>query len=94
MGYLVGRFTTEALLSIDGDITKESVNDAIFNLTGMESDMLCKPWYYQNGSSANVSNNTDRTVTPQDGNMVQSEDCFEIAELPTNPLAEIRSNES
>ena len=36
---------------------------------------------------ANVSNNTDRTVTPQDGNMVQQEDCFEIAELPTNPLA-------
>ena len=94
MGYLVGRFTTEALLSIDGDITKESVNDAIFNLKGMASDMLCKPWYYQNGSSANVSNNTDRTVTPQDGNMVQQEDCFEIAELPTNPLAEIRSNES
>jgi len=56
--------------------------------------MLCKPWYYQNGSSANVSNNTDRTVTPQDGNMVQQEDCFEIAELPTNPLAEIRSNEN
>jgi len=94
MGYLVGRFTTEALLSIDGDITKESVNEAILNLKGMASDMLCKPWYYQNGSSANVSNNTDRTVTPQDGNMVQQEDCFEIAELPTNPLAEIRSNEN
>ncbi len=94
MGYLIGRFTTEALLSIDGDITKESVNDAIFNLTGMASDMLCKPWYYQNGSSANVSNNTDRTVTPQGDNMVEFEDCFEIAELPTNPLAEIRSNES
>ena len=94
MGYLVGRFTTEALLSIDGDITKESVNDAIFNLKGMASDMLCKPWYYQNGSSANVSNNTDRTVAPQDGNMVEVEECFEIAELPTNPLAEIRSNES
>ena len=70
MGYLVGRFTTEALLSIDGEITKESVNEAILNLKGMASDMLCKPWYYQNGSSANVSNNTDRTVTPQDGNMV------------------------
>ncbi len=94
MGYLMGRFTTEALLSIDGEITKESVNEAIFNLTGMASDMLCKPWYYQNGSSANVSNNTDRTVAPQDGNMVEVEECFEIAELPTNPLAEIRSNES
>jgi branched-chain amino acid transport system substrate-binding protein len=93
MGYLIGRATTEALLSIEGDITKESVNEAIFNLKGFESDMLCKPWYYTNGSSANVSNNTDRTVTPMDGNMVQVEDCFEIAELDTNPLAEIRSNE-
>jgi branched-chain amino acid transport system substrate-binding protein len=93
MGYLIGRATTEALLSIEGDYTVETVNDAIFNLKGFESDMLCKPWYYTNGSSANVSNNTDRTVAPMDGKMVQVEDCFEIAALDSNPLAEIRSNE-
>ena len=40
-----------------------------------------------------MSNNTDRTVAPQDGKMVQVEDCFEIAALDTNPLAEIRANE-
>ncbi len=52
--------------------------------------MLCKPWYYTNGTSANVSNNTDRTVSPEGGNMVQLEDCFEIAATDNNPLAEIR----
>lgn len=93
MGYLIGRATTEALLSVEGDFTVESVNEAIVNIKGFESDMLCKPWYYTNGSSANVSNNTDRTVAPLDGKMVQVEDCFDIAALDTNPLAEIRSNE-
>jgi hypothetical protein len=42
---------------------------------------------------SNVSNNVDITVTPMDGNMVQTEDCFEIAEQPGNPLAEIRAAE-
>jgi branched-chain amino acid transport system substrate-binding protein len=93
MGYLIGRATTEALLHVQGDFTVESVNDAIFNLKDVESDMWCKPWYYTNGASANVSNNTDRTVAPKDGKMVQVEDCFEVAALDTNPLAEIRSKE-
>jgi branched-chain amino acid transport system substrate-binding protein len=93
MGYLIGRATTEALLRVEGDFTVESVNEAIVNLKGFESDMLCKPWYYTNGSSANVSNNTDRTVSPQGGKMVQLEDCFEVAALDSNPLAEIRANE-
>ena len=93
MGYLIGRATTEALLHVEGDFTVESVNAAIFALKDFESDMLCKPWYYTNGSSANVSNNTDRTVAPKDGKMVQVEDCFDVAALDTNPLAEIRANE-
>jgi branched-chain amino acid transport system substrate-binding protein len=86
MGYLIGRATTEALLSIEGDeYTVDTVNAAILALKGFESDMLCKPWYYTNG--------TDRTVAPEDGKMVQVEDCFEVAALDTNPLAEIRGNE-
>ncbi|MGD9999279.1 MAG: ABC transporter substrate-binding protein [Ilumatobacteraceae bacterium] len=93
MGFLIGKATTEALLHVEGDFTVESVNEAILNLKGIESDMWCKPWYYTNGSSANVSNNTDRTVAPMDGKMVQVEDCFDIAALPSNPLEEIRSNE-
>lgn len=92
MGYLVGRMTTDALLGIDGDITKESVNDAIFAIDNFESDMLCTPWYYDSGvADGNVANNSDRTVSPQGDQMVQVEDCFEIAALDSNPLGAIRA---
>lgn len=95
MGYLIGRAATEALLSIEGEITKESVNAAFVALENVESDMWCKPWYFSSGlPQGNVSNNTDRTVAPQGDVMVQVEDCFEIAALPTNPLAAIREAEA
>jgi branched-chain amino acid transport system substrate-binding protein len=96
MGYLAGRIATDALLSIQGDITKESVNAAFKAVTNFTSDIFCKPWYYDSTVGANVSNNTDITVAPQDGNMVQVEDCFDIAELPSdaNKLADIRAKEA
>ena len=54
---------------------------------------LCAPWYYDSTTGSNVSNNIDLTVAPEDGNMVQVEDCFEITDLPGNPLDEIRAAE-
>ena len=93
MGYLAGRIATDALLGIEGEITKESVNEAFRSVTNFTSDIFCKPWYFDSGTGSNVSNNVDITVTPRDGAMVQVEDCFEIAELPGNPLAEIRAAE-
>jgi len=94
MGYLIGRAATDALLRIEGDITKESVNEAFRSLTNFSSDLWCKPWYYDSTVGQNVSNNTDITVAPQDGNMVQVEDCFDIAALPDNPLDQIRAKEA
>jgi branched-chain amino acid transport system substrate-binding protein len=96
MGYLVGKFTTEALLRMGegAEYNVETVNESIRSLTAAESDMLCKPWYYSNNlGTGNVSNNTDRTVVPMDGNMVQHEDCFEILATDNNPLQEIRDAE-
>jgi branched-chain amino acid transport system substrate-binding protein len=94
MGYLAGRIATDALLSIEGDITKESVNEAFRSVTNFVSDIFCKPWYYDSTVGQNVSNNTDLTVAPQDGNMVQVEECFDIAALPGNPLDAIRAAEA
>jgi branched-chain amino acid transport system substrate-binding protein len=94
MGYLAGRVATDALLSIEGEITKESVNEAFRSITNFVSDIWCKPWYYDSTTGQNVSNNTDITVAPQDGNMVQVEECFDIADLPGNPLDEIRAKEA
>ena len=93
MGYLAGRIATDALLGIEGEINKESVNEAFRSVTNFTSDIFCKPWYFDSGTGSNVSNNVDITVTPDGDNMVQVEDCFEIAELPGNPLADIRAAE-
>jgi branched-chain amino acid transport system substrate-binding protein len=93
MGYLAGRVATDALMGIEGDITKESVNEAFRGITNFVSDIWCQPWYFESGTGANVSNNVDLTVAPRDGEMVQLEECFEIAELPDNNLAAIRQAE-
>ena len=93
MGYLAGRVATDALLGIEGEITKESVNEAFRSIKNFGSDIWCRPWYFESTVGSNVSNNVDLTVAPENGNMVQVEDCFDIAELPSNPLAEIRAAE-
>jgi branched-chain amino acid transport system substrate-binding protein len=93
MGYLAGRVATDALMGIQGEITKESVNQAFRGIKNFVSDIWCQPWYFDSGTGANVSNNVDLTVAPRDGEMVQLEDCFKIAELPGNNLAEIRQAE-
>jgi branched-chain amino acid transport system substrate-binding protein len=93
MGYLAGRVATDALMGIEGDITKESVNEAFRGIKNFVSDIWCQPWYFESGTGANVSNNVDLTVAPRDGEMVQLEECFPIAELPDNNLAEIRQAE-
>jgi branched-chain amino acid transport system substrate-binding protein len=97
MGFLTAKVATEALLRMGegAEYTVESVNDAFYNLTNMESDMWCRPWYYSSGPDlANVSNNTDRTVVPQGGAMVQTEDCFDILATPDNDLEAIREFET
>ena len=80
----------------------ETVNAAIYALTGAESDLLCKPWYYTSGTGQNVSNNTDRTVAPDGDKMSQVEDCFDVeaidkddaAGIGGNPLGAIREAEA
>jgi branched-chain amino acid transport system substrate-binding protein len=94
MGYLAGRVATEALLSIKGDITKDSVNAAFKAIKDFKSDLWCKPWYYDSTVGKNVSNNNDITVVPQDKKWVKKESCFAIAAMPANPLDQIRAKET
>jgi branched-chain amino acid transport system substrate-binding protein len=78
MGFLVGKFTTAALLSIRGEVTKESYNKAVKNLKNQKSDILCKPWYFGN-LPLHIPNNWDITVTYKNGIVVRKEACFPIA---------------
>ncbi|HEY7223622.1 MAG TPA: ABC transporter substrate-binding protein [Micromonosporaceae bacterium] len=80
MGFVEAKIAVAALMSVQGDFTAQSVNDAIKNVKNFQTDILCKPWYYGT-APLHLPNNTDRTVVPQDGVMVQKEDCFAISDL-------------
>ena len=89
------RIATEAMLGIKGDVTEESVNEAFKNVKDFKTDILCKPWYYGE-APLHIPNNTDRTVTPKDGMMVEKEDCFPIsdADAPIKRVRDIEKKEA
>jgi branched-chain amino acid transport system substrate-binding protein len=78
MGFLLAKIAVDQMLTIEGEVTKESVNEAILATEGYETDILCKPWYYGE-APMHIPNNTDWTTTPKDGKMVIQEECFEIS---------------
>lgn len=78
MGFLEAKIATDRMLSIKGPITRASVNQALEATKGYRSDLLCKPWYYGT-APLHIPNNTDWTVTPRDGHMVQVQGCTPIS---------------
>ncbi len=80
MGFTEAQIAVDALKTISGDYTAKSVNQAFKNVKNFKTDILCKPWYYGD-APLHIPNNTDRTVTPQGGKMVQKEDCFPISDV-------------
>jgi branched-chain amino acid transport system substrate-binding protein len=79
MGFMVGKFSVQALLNIKGPITAKSYNAAVRALKNLHSDILCKPWYVGNALPYHIPNNTDRTVDYKDKKVVLKEKCFDIA---------------
>ena len=92
MGFLEARIATAALLTVKGDITVESANQAIKSVKDFKTDILCQPWYYGD-APLHIPNNVDRTTTPKDGVMVQNEDCFPISDAEPD-IAKVRGFES
>jgi branched-chain amino acid transport system substrate-binding protein len=80
MGFVQARIAVEALMSVKGEFTVESVNEAFKNVRDFKTDILCKPWYYGK-APLHIPNNTDRTVVPQGGRMVEKEGCFAISDV-------------
>jgi branched-chain amino acid transport system substrate-binding protein len=63
---------------VHGPYTMKSVNDAIVGIKNYHSEMQCEPWTY--GKVAlHIPNNTDYTVTPEDGKMVTAQGCTQIS---------------
>jgi branched-chain amino acid transport system substrate-binding protein len=78
MGFMDGKFATNALLSIKGAITAKTYNAAVKALANQKTDMLCKPWYVGN-LPYHIPNNTDITVDYKNKAVVVKEKCFDIA---------------
>jgi branched-chain amino acid transport system substrate-binding protein len=88
MGFMDALLATKALLTVKGDFTTQSVNQAFKSLKDVKTDILCNPWTY--GDGVRLANDADRTIVPKDHAFVEKEKCFDIAPLPSNNLAEQR----
>ena len=91
MGFLEARIATEALMGIQGDITPKTANAAFLGVKDFQTDIVCKPWYYGK-APLHIPNNTDRTVTPRAGKMVEQESCFPISDADPD-IAKVRQIE-
>jgi branched-chain amino acid transport system substrate-binding protein len=92
MGFVIGQIATEAMLNIEGEVTKESYNQAVKGIKNFQTGILCAPWYFGD-APLHIPNNIDWTTTPQGGQMVIKEDCFEISDADPD-IAEVRAIEA
>jgi branched-chain amino acid transport system substrate-binding protein len=92
MGFVMAQQTVMALESIKGgSYTIKTVNQALKNLKGFKTDMLCKPWYY-GSAPLHIPNNTDYTTTPNHGHMVIKDGCIPISAADPG-IAQVRGIE-
>jgi len=94
LGFVSALVTVKALLSVPvANLDVTTANAAIAATTNFKSDLLCKPYYFGKGLTNHVSNNWTRTVAVQDGKLVPTGDCFQLAATSVNHLDEIRAYE-
>jgi branched-chain amino acid transport system substrate-binding protein len=91
MGFVDAMLATKALLTIKGEFTAETVNQAFKSLKDVKTDILCNPWTF--GDGVRLANDADRTIVPKDHKFVEKEKCFDIAALPSNYLDKQRSGQ-
>ena len=77
-GYLLAKFLVQGLETVKGPYTIKSVNQAILGIKGFKSEMLCLPWTYGK-VGLHIPNNSDYTVTPNNGKMVTAQGCTPIS---------------
>jgi branched-chain amino acid transport system substrate-binding protein len=79
MGYLLGKFSVDALQKVNGPYTIASVNAAFKNIKDEKTELLCQPWVYGD-YPLHIPNNADFTTTPDNGKMVTAQGCFNISQ--------------
>jgi branched-chain amino acid transport system substrate-binding protein len=78
MGFVAAKMATDTMLKLPEDqLNKKGINTAIHEIKNYKTDIICKPWYFQD-MKLHVPNNTDRTVTTKNGKIVLLQDCTEV----------------
>jgi branched-chain amino acid transport system substrate-binding protein len=80
MGFAEAEIMVHALESVQGSYTAASVNAALKGVSNFDTGMLCKPWTY-GPYPMHIPNNTDYTVTPNNGTMVIAQGCTDISSV-------------
>jgi branched-chain amino acid transport system substrate-binding protein len=78
MGFLLGKFSVDALNTVKGAYTIKSVNAAFKAIKDEKTELLCQPWVYGD-YPLHIPNNADFTTTPENGKMVTAQPCFNIS---------------
>jgi branched-chain amino acid transport system substrate-binding protein len=80
MGFTEAEIAVHALQSVQGAYTVQSVNAAFKAVKDFDTGMLCQAWTY--GSyPLHIPNNSDYTVTPNDGKMTTAQGCTPISSV-------------
>jgi branched-chain amino acid transport system substrate-binding protein len=78
MGFVLGKFATNALMTVKGAYTIKSVNTAFKNIKDAKTELLCQPWVY-GPYPLHIPNNADFTTTPDNGKMITAQGCFNVS---------------
>ncbi len=78
MGYLLGKFSVDALDTVTPPYTIAKVNAAFKNIKNEKTELICQPWVYGN-YPLHIPNNADFTTTPDNGKMVTAQGCFNVS---------------
>jgi branched-chain amino acid transport system substrate-binding protein len=78
MGYLLGKFSVDALDTVTAPYTIANVNAAFKNIKDEKTELLCQPWVYGT-YPLHIPNNADFTTTPDNGKMVTAQGCFNVS---------------
>jgi hypothetical protein len=78
MGFLTAELAAQALQKVKGPYTVKTVNAALKGISKANTEMLCQPFTYGT-YPMHIPNNTDYTVTPENGKMVTVQGCTQIS---------------
>jgi branched-chain amino acid transport system substrate-binding protein len=78
MGFLDAEMAASALQKVKGPYTTKSVNAAFKAIKNYKTEQLCKPFTYGDYPE-HIPNNTDYTVTPNNGVMAIAQGCTAIS---------------